>query len=165
MTTYVRKFCARIAVMLALALIAMFISVGPLLAADAPSHRRPVFNDPIVGTWNCSIPPAGGAPAFTDIKNIHAGGTQSEIDNAAPPSQESPTVGSWVNTGGRSYAQRAFQMSWDPNENFIGTWHYTGPMSLSPALNQLNIRGTATLVDTDGNVITSFPFTASCTRL
>src|SRR5262249_5818481 len=57
--------------------------------------RRVVVTDPIVGSWNCLIPPAGGAPQFNVIKNIHAGGTESEIDNAAPPSQESPTVGTW----------------------------------------------------------------------
>ena len=32
--------------------------------------RPPVFADPIAGAWNCSIPAAGGAPAFTDIKNV-----------------------------------------------------------------------------------------------
>jgi len=56
-------------------------------------------------------------------------------------------------------------MSWDRNGNFIGTWHFTGPMELSPSLDHLNIQGTATLFDNDGNALTSFPFTASCTRL
>jgi hypothetical protein len=136
-----------------------------LQGAENGSHKKPVFTDPIVGAWNCEIPPAGGAPGFTDIKKINVGGTQSEIDNAAPPSQESPTVGTWVGTGPLTYSQKAYQMSWDPNGNFIGTWHYTGPMSLSPAMNELNIQGTATLFDANGNVITSFPFTGSCTRL
>jgi hypothetical protein len=136
-----------------------------LQGAENGSHKKPVFTDPIVGAWNCQIPPAGGAPGFNDIKKINVGGTQSEIDNAAPPSQESPTVGTWVSTGPLTYSQKAYQMSWDPNGNFIGTWHYTGPMSLSPALNELNIHGKATLFDANGNVITSFPFTASCTRL
>lgn len=128
-------------------------------------HRMPVFTDPIAGAWNCSIPPAGGAPGFTDIKNIHVGGTQSEIDNAAPPSQESPTVGTWIHTGLLTYSQKAYQMSWDANGNFLGLWHYTGPMTLSPSLNELSIEGDATLVDGNGNTVTSFPFTASCVRL
>jgi len=136
-----------------------------LQGAENGSRKKPVFTDPIVGAWNCEIPPAGGALGFNDIKKINVGGTQSEIDNAAPPSQESPTVGTWVSTGPLTYSQKAYQMSWDPNGNFIGTWHYTGPMSLSPALNELNIQGTATLFDANGNVISSFPFTGSCTRL
>lgn len=134
------------------------------LAQDTPASKN-VVTDPIVGTWNCQIPPAGGAPGFTVLKNIHVGGTESEIDNAAPPSQESPTVGTWANNGDRTYSQNAYQMSWDPSGNFIGTWNYTGPMTLSRSLKHLSIQGTATLVDGNGNVITTFSFTASCTRL
>jgi len=133
--------------------------------AQVAHPETPVFADPIAGAWNCSIPPAGGAPGFADIKNIHVGGTQSEIDNAAPPSQESPTVGTWTRTGHLTYSQKAYQMSWDSSGNFLGLWHYVGPMTLSVSLDELSIEGTATLVDGNGNVVTSFPFTASCTRL
>lgn len=135
------------------------------LGVTAEQELAAVRGDPIVGAWNCAIPPAGGAPAFTDIKNIHVGGTQSEIDNAAPPSQESPTVGTWTKTGRRSYAQKAYQQIWDASGNFVGTFHYTGPMQLTPSLNGLNVQGTATLYDPQGNVAQSFPFTATCTRL
>lgn len=141
------------------------LPVGYLASAQAVQHGTPVFTDPIVGAWNCTIPSAGGAPAFNDIKNIHVGGTQSEIDDAAPPSQESPTVGTWASTEPLTYTQKAYQKSWDANGNFLGTWHYLGPMSLNSALNQLSIQGTATLFDANGNVVTTFPFTASCTRL
>ena len=129
------------------------------------NHSVPVFTDPIVGAWNCTIPPAGGAPAFNDIKNIHVGGTQSEIDDAAPPSQESPTVGTWASTGPLTYSQKAYQKIWDATGVFQGTFHYVGPMALNAALNHLSIEGTATLFDANGNIITSFPFTASCSRL
>ena len=140
------------------------LPIAHLGSAQSAFHV-PVVTDPIVGAWNCTIPPAGGAPAFNDIKNIHVGGTQSEIDDAAPPSQESPTVGTWVSTGYLKYSQKAYQKSWDANGNLQGTWHYVGPMSLNAALNQLSIEGTATLFDANGNVVTSFPFTASCNRL
>ena len=133
--------------------------------AQEEQQRVPVFTDPIVGAWNCTIPPAGGAPAFNDIKNIHVGGTQSEIDDAAPPSQESPTVGTWARTGPLTYSQKAYQKTWTASGNFLGTFHYVGPMSLNAGLNQLSIEGTATLLDANGNVVTSFPFTASCNRL
>lgn len=153
------------------------LPVAYIVSAQGAHQRAPVFTDPIVGAWNCTIPAAGGAPAFNDIKNIHVGGTQSEIDDAAPPSQESPTVGTWASTvdgehfgwanesGPLTYSQKAYQKSWDANGNFLGTWHYVGPMSVNAALNQLSIEGTATLFDANGNVVTSFPFTASCNRL
>jgi len=153
------------AIALAIAGIVSLLPVAYLRSADLIQHSTPVFTDPIVGAWNCTIPPAGGAPAFNDIKNIHVGGTQSEIDDAAPPSQESPTVGTWTNTGPLTYSQKAYQKSWDAGGNLLGTWHYTGPMVLNSNLNELSIEGTATLFDANGNVVTSFPFTASCTRL
>lgn len=152
---------ATLAITIALAL----IPLERLHAQDNRSERMPVFRDPIVGSWNCQIPPAGGAPAFTVLKNIHVGGTESEIDNAAPPSQESPTIGTWANTGNRNYSQNAYQMSWDPSGSFLGTWNYTGSMTLSLSLKQLTIQGTATFYDPNGNVTTTFPFTASCARL
>lgn len=152
-----------IAVGVVFAIIAL-VSARTLLAAGN-DETAVVHTDPIVGAWNCDIPPAGGAPAFTDIKNIHVGGTQSEIDNAAPPSQESPTVGTWIKTARRSYAQKAYQQVWDSAGNFSGTFHYTGPMTLTSSLNELNIEGNATLYGPNGQLVTSFPFTAHCTRL
>lgn len=157
--------CVGVFALLPVAYIVGAQSIGEREDGGAAQPRVPVFTDPIVGAWNCTIPPAGGAPAFNDIKNIHVGGTQSEIDDAAPPSQESPTVGTWASTGPLTYSQKAYQKSWDANGNFLGTWHYLGPMSLNAALNQLSIEGTATLFDANGNVVTSFPFTASCNRL
>jgi hypothetical protein len=155
------------AIALAIAGIVSLLPVAYLRSADVDvdQHGTPVFTDPIVGAWNCTIPPAGGAPAFNDIKNIHVGGTQSEIDDAAPPSQESPTVGTWTNTGPLTYMQKAYQKSWDASGNLLGTWHYTGPMALNSNLSELSIEGVATLFDSNGNVVTSFPFTARCTRL
>jgi hypothetical protein len=158
------------AIALAIAGIVSLLPVAYLRSADQDDadvvhHGTPVFTDPIVGAWNCTIPPAGGAPAFNDIKNIHVGGTQSEIDDAAPPSQESPTVGTWTKTGPLTYLQKAYQKSWDASGNLLGTWHYTGPMALNSNLSELSIEGIATLFDSNGNVVTSFPFTASCIRL
>jgi hypothetical protein len=159
-TSLTKRFAA-----LACVGISALFTAAYLGSAEEVQRTTPVFTDHIVGAWNCTIPPAGGAPAFNDIKNIHVGGTQSEIDDAAPPSQESPTVGTWIKTGPLTYSQKAYQKSWDANGNLLGTWHYLGPMSLNASLNQLSIQGTATLFDPNENVVTTFPFTASCNRL
>lgn len=173
MTAKLNSFKKRVVAMMCVGVFAL-LPVAYIVSAQAENgqevgkgaHQRgPVFTDPIVGAWNCTIPAAGSAPAFNDIKNIHVGGTQSEIDDAAPPSQESPTVGTWSSTGPLTYSQKAYQKSWDASGSFLGTWHYLGPMSLNAALNQLSIEGTATLFDANGGVVTSFPFTASCNRL
>src|SRR5260370_23381361 len=164
MTEKESSFRKRVVAVTCVGLFAL-LAVAYIVGAEGDHERRPVFTDPIVGAWNCTIPAAGGAPAFNDIKNIHVGGTQSEIDDAAPPSQESPTVGTWARTGPLTYSQKAYQKLWDANGNLLGTWHYLAPMSLNDALNQLSIEGTATFFDPNVNVATSFPFTASCNRL
>jgi hypothetical protein len=163
--TEMKKSSRTRATMLAGVVAIALFALGSLWGADEPPAKKPVFTDPIVGQWNCPIPPAGGAPGFTVIKNIHVGGTESEIDNAVPPSQESPTVGTWTKTRHLAYTQNAYQMSWDASGNFIGTWNYTGSMTVRSTFNTLNIQGLATLFDANGNVLTSFPFAASCTRL
>jgi hypothetical protein len=50
-------------------------------------HPQPILTDPIVGTWECTVPAGAGFPEVKVIKNIHADGTMLELDNAAPPSQ------------------------------------------------------------------------------
>src|SRR5436190_8615985 len=81
--------------------IAGSVALGRSSAGD--SHDESEKNDPITGTWNCIVPPSGGFPQVNVIKNIHADGTMMEVDNAAPPSQESPTVGNWTRTGQHTY--------------------------------------------------------------
>ncbi len=133
----------------------------------APHVRADGNDDPIVGSWNCTVPPAGGAPAFTLVKNMNAGGTLNEIDTAAPPSQESPTVGVWHRTGRRTYSQKAFQFVWDGAGNWLGTFHYTGAtdaITLSADGNEIDIKGVATQYDPSGTLVVSFPFTVHCTR-
>ncbi len=175
MSNKLKNFNKRLIAMIGVAGIIALVPLHFLRSGTNDFQRRVVVTDPIVGSWSCVIPPAGGAPEFTVIKNIHVGGTESEIDNAAPPSQESPTVGTWKaadnneNPGGDKpslkYSQDAYQMTWDPAGNFVGTFHYFGPMTLDGSLKHLGINGTATLVGPAGNVITSFNFTASCSRL
>ena len=144
----------------------MFLS-GIILGGSAERgfHPQPVMTDPIVGTWECTVPPGDGFPEVRVIKDIHAGGTVLEIDNAAPPSQETPTVGDWKRTGSLTYLAKLRQMTFDASGNFIGTFHYTNPLTISPSLNSMQGTFDYTLVDPNGNVIASGGGTVSCSRL
>ena len=128
-------------------------------------HPQPILTDPLVGTWECTVPPGGGFPEVKVIKNIHADGTMLEIDNAAPPSQETPTVGDWRRVGFLSYVAQLRQMTFDPSGNFVGTFHFTNPLTISPSLNSMQGTFDYTLVDLGGNVIATGNGTVSCARL
>ena len=121
-------------------------------------------DDPITGTWNCIVPPAGGFPQVIVVKNIHADGTMIEIDNAVPPSQESPTVGNWVRTGPRTYVLSLQQLSFDPAGTFVGTFHYTNPLTMTTSRNNMSGTFDYTLVDAGGNVIATGSGNVNCTR-
>src|SRR5260370_21500795 len=100
-----KKLYKRLA--LAVIVVGVLFPVKYLQSSDNAFHRAVVFTDPITGDWNCVIPPAGGAPQLTVIKIIHVGGTESEIDNAAPPSQHRPTVSTSAKTEPLTYSQQA----------------------------------------------------------
>lgn len=128
-------------------------------------HPQPVMTDPIVGTWECTVPPGGGFPEVKVIKNIHADGTMLEIDNAAPPSLETPTVGDWKRTEWLTYEAQLRQMTFDAGGNFVGTFHYTNPLTMAPSLNNMQGSFDYQLIDPSGNEIASGSGIVSCTRL
>jgi len=142
--------------------VASVLAFGGTVLSVSENPDKP---DPITGTWNCIVPPGGGLPQVNVIKNIHAGGTMIEIDNAAPPSQESPSVGNWIRTGSRSYEATLEQLSFDAAGSFAGTFHYTNPLTLARSNNNMEGTFQFTFVDPSGNVLASGEGTVSCTRL
>ena len=148
------------ALALSLTVVLALLALGRSINDSRDSDR-----DPITGTWNCVVPPAGGFPQVNVIKNIHADGTMIELDNAAPPSQESPTVGNWIRTGHRTYTLTLEQFSFDAAGTFVGTFHYTNPLTMAPSQNSMDGTFTFTLVDVNGNPLASGDGSVSCTGL
>jgi len=142
------------------------IAFGGNDADDSHENAR----DPIVGTWNCVVP-ANSSPClapgcFNVIKNFHAGGTMTEMDNLAPPSQESVVLGDWKRTGkheNRTYTANLEQFDF-AGGSFQGTFHYVTPITLDRSLDRLTGSFHATEVDPFGNVTDLGSGTFSCTR-
>ena len=121
--------------------------------------------DPIVGTWTCKVPPAGGFPGFDVVKNFQVGGTIVEMDNAGPSSQETATLGNWKHTGKLTYGLVLQQFTYDLSGNFAGAYHITQPLTLDESLTTLEGSFQFDLVDANGNVLASGSGTVSCGRL
>ena len=134
---------------------------------DADDSRDNEKTDPIVGTWNCVVPahtsPCVAPGCFNVIKNFHAGGTMIEMDNLAPPSQESVVLGDWKPTGRLTYIAELEQFDF-AGGSFQGTFHYTTPIMLAHSHNSLTGSFHATEVDPYGNVTDLGSGTFSCTR-
>jgi hypothetical protein len=113
---------------------AVVFLVGIAPGRGAVSHEaiEPVNTDPIVGTWNCTLP-AGrdfglAADQVNVIKSFHADGTVTEMDSGAPPSEQTPTLGDWTKTSAHTYTAKLQQFVYDAKGKFMGTGRYTHPM-------------------------------------
>src|ERR1700722_11217458 len=119
----------------------------------AKSHKG---QDPIVGTWLVTVAAEEGTPSFTVFETYSASGAVTAIDNQAPSSQETTSVGWWRKVGPRKYYETQWQMIYNPDGSFFGTW-------IGEIEDDLDASGTKTpsgpftytIVDAYGNVIDS----------
>ena len=103
------------------------VLAGALVAASAgiAQAQRPAQSqspDPIVGTWLITVAAEEGAPSFTVVEVYSADGTVTAIDNQAPSSQETASVGSWKKAGPRKYFEDQWQFLYNSDGSFFGTW-------------------------------------------
>jgi hypothetical protein len=130
------------------------------LLAGAVQAQRPLKTykgqDPIVGTWLVTVAAENGSPSFTVFEVYSASGTVVAIDNQAPSSQETTAIGSWRKVGPRKYYEDQWQMLYNPDGSFYGTW-------IGEIEDDIDASGTKmpsgpftyTIVDVSGNVIGS----------
>ena len=139
----------------ALAIPALTVSMPPTAAADQASAGT----DPIVGTWECD----GGPPPFKVIKNFELGGTMMEVDNIA--FQESPTIGRWTRLAPLKYFLAARQFTYDPDGTWVGTFHYTQPLTMTSSLESMSGTFYFELIDPNGVSISSGDGAVVCQRM
>jgi hypothetical protein len=158
MSTKTRSPQARILASLFPAVLVVFAAVAPGWTQDAVS-AGPGVGDVVVGTWECD----GSPPPFKVTKNFEAGGTMMEIDNITP--LESPTIGSWKRVGYLRYFLVARQYTYDSNQNWVGTFHYTQPLTMDPSYQTMQGTFHFVLLDPNGQVLDSGDGQVSCRRM
>jgi hypothetical protein len=138
---------------LVLAALATGITASAPAEAQSKSHNS---QDPIVGTWLVTVAAEDGSPSFTVFETYSASGAVTAIDNQAPSSLETTSVGTWRKVGPRKYYETQWQMLYNPDGSFFGTW-------IGEIEDDLDASGTKmpsgpftyTIVDAYGNVIDS----------
>jgi hypothetical protein len=105
---------------LVLAVLATLAAMDGTLQAQ-PSTVLSNSQDPIVGTWLLTVQ-ADDDPPFLVYETYAPGGALSAIDNEAPASQETVAVGTWAKVGPRKYFEDQWQLLFDADGNFAGTW-------------------------------------------
>jgi hypothetical protein len=105
----------------ALVLAALAAGIAASAPAQVPSKSHK-GQDPIVGTWLVTVAAEDGSPSFTVFETYSAGGAVTAIDNQAPSSLETTSVGTWRKVGPRKYYETQWQMLYNPDGSFFGTW-------------------------------------------
>jgi len=154
-------------VLSAILVVAVMLPAARTLAATDGERSK---DDPVVGTWNCTLPESstfGLSGQINVIKSFHADGTITEMDTAGPPSTQTPTLGTWTRTGNRTYSVKLQQFLFDSSGNFLGTARYVHPtLTMNQTGNTLS--GTVDGTFLDATTGTEYPiFTGlglSCRR-
>jgi len=142
-----------------LILVALSVSCG-MAQAQSPAVLSN-SQDPIVGTWLFTVQ-ADDAPPFLVYETYAPGGALSAIDNEAPASQETVAVGTWAKVGPRKYYEDQWQLLFDADGNFAGTWigHIEDDIDASGTYMPAG-PFTYVILDPNGNVIDSGKGTSS----
>jgi hypothetical protein len=133
-------------------------------AASAGASVRDAGNQ-LAGTWVVTVNRPAPLPPLTSLQIFTSDGSVIEHANEAPASR-TDSYGSWQRVDGRLYAATALMFRFNPQTGAqVGTMKINRNIRLSEDGQTFAHAGRATLYDLDGNVLTSFPVTASGVRL
>ena len=118
----------------------------------------------LAGTWTVTVnrpaplPPVISLQAYT--------GEGSMVESGSDSVSRSPQYASWERVGGREYAATGVMLRFDPQSGaFAGEMKINRTMDLAQDGQSFTFQGRATVYNTNGNVVTSFPVSGSAKRL
>jgi hypothetical protein len=146
----------------AIALAAVTAVVGTAASAGASSGDA---GNQLAGTWVVTVNRPAPAPPLTSLQIFTSDGSVIENANEAPASR-TDSYGTWHRVEGRLYAASALILRFNPQTGAqVATVKINRNIRLSEDGQSFFHAGRATTYDLDGNVISSFPVTASGVRM
>jgi hypothetical protein len=119
----------------------------------------------LAGTWVVTVNRPAPAPSLTSLQLFTADGSVIEHANEAPASR-TDSYGSWERVEGRLYRASALMFRFNPATGaHVATMKINRNIRLSEDGQSFVHAGRATTYDLDGNVVVSFPVSASGRRL
>ena len=129
-------------------------TLGALAALFSPSAafaQTTAGNAPgLTGGWKTTITLQGSAP-FQGLVSFDAGGGLVDTQQIDLSQQGTPGIGSWVSTGGGSFALKFFKIASDNKGNLNFTVGFDITIQLSADQNSFQGSGTFTVFDPNGN--------------
>ncbi len=96
-------------------------------------------SDPLVGAWKFVESTGSPQTIVLALMTFNAGGTATELDTGGtnPSSQESIALGTWSNTGGRTYTFKEQNLLYDSSGNLAAIAIGTANFTLAPGMNTI----------------------------
>jgi hypothetical protein len=138
------------------------VATGAIAAAG---ERSPDAANQIAGTWRVSVNRPAPLPPLTSLQVYTSDGSMIENANE-PPTTRTESYGVWEQIGDRLYAASSEFPRFNPQTGAqVGTTKVNRTIRLSPDGQTFTAVARATLLDLNGNVVSSFLVTATGVRM
>ena len=138
-------------------------AVGGGVIATASATSQSAGNQ-LAGTWTATVERPAPLPPIDSLQVYTRQGSMVESGNDSVA--RSPQYASYKRVGGREYAATGIVFRFDPQTGaFAGKFQINRTIELAHDGQSFTFHGRATLYNTSGNVVTSFPVSGSGQRL
>jgi hypothetical protein len=158
---YGKSFVTGIALVVVTALIAAAAIAGTGSAATNGDKSA----DQLAGTWTVTVNRPAPAPPLKSLQTFSPRGSVIEMSNE-PQATRTPSFGSWERIRGRLYAATAVLFRFNPQTgDFLGSIKISRTIELAPDGNTFKHIARVSVLDPNGNVVSSFVATGAGERL
>ena len=143
---------------------------GVIATAGATSESAiqargwPGNHNHLAGTWTATVNRPAPLPPIDSLQVYTAQGSM--VESGSDSASRSPQYASWKRVGRREYAATGVMLRFDPQTGaFAGQMKMNRTMELARDGQSFTFQGRATLYNTDGDVVASFPVSGIGQRL
>ena len=147
----------------ALTTVVAVLAVGGGVIATAGATSESTGNQ-LVGTWTATVNRPAPLPPFASLQVYTSRGSM--VESGSDSAARSPQYATWKRVGGREYAASGIVFRFDPQTGaFLGKYQINRTIELALDGQSFTFHGRATLYNTSGDVVTSFPVSGDAQRM
>lgn len=147
------------------AVILTLVATGAAATAGGPfQHGKRESGNQLVGTWKATVIRPAPLPPLQTLQVFTSRGVTIVVDND-PPATHTTQYGVWERMQGRLYAASGVFYRFNAAGAFIGSQKIDRTIELGPDGNTYKQVARVTVLDANGDVVTTFTARASAERM
>jgi hypothetical protein len=151
---------------LAFAAVMLVIAAGAAIVPAGTASNRHSSGNTLAGTWIVTVNLPAPQPPLVSLQSITDDGSFTEWGDDSSGAARSPMYGSWERVEGRLYAASGTFFRFNPQSGaHIGSLKVNRSIRLSADGQSFTAVARAFVLDLSGNVLASFPVTATGERM